>query len=476
MDNVNSIEEKSIPNTNAESAKASGLQRKVIMIGIALGLLIFFLLIYFAFLWAGNFISNIGANKSDKEKISSGVTINSDKINLQKEFDHSNPPSASASASASAPAPASAPTSASASQKCLGNGQPQITYDVKGNPVVICSDNGSTVKSVGNNGIFSDNNIHSANINGLKTEPVLKNRVVFNRLDVPLGVSGVSSKNINSLDGGAYSSISMQQNSSSNSEPLKPIDPNKVVKEYMDTIKSNKVSTNNNSALNFATNHPVEPNQNGALSGMFQSSKMAGVKASHLGDLNLIFPKGAGVDCVLDGAIDASTSGYVSCTISENMYSANGRTLLAEKGSTAFLEYRAVSAVGQTRFPLIATSIRTPNAITFDLDSGAQGLLGETGASGYVDNRWGERLGAALLVALIGDGITYEIATHSPSGQSSVPQYQQSQGVAQSIPSQVLASTISIKPKILKVQGETVRIVSVRDIDFSSVYKLIEKK
>ena len=52
--------------------------------------------------------------------------------------------------------------------------------------------------------------------------------------------------------------------------------------------------------------------------------------------------------------------------------------------------------------------------------------------------------------------------------------YQQSQGIAQSIPAKVLESTINIKPRILKNQGETVRIVAARDVDFSTVYKLVK--
>ena len=46
--------------------------------------------------------------------------------------------------------------------------------------------------------------------------------------------------------------------------------------------------------------------------------------------------------------------------------------------------------------PIIWTRVRTPHGVIVDLDSPATGPLGESGIDGYVDNRWGERIGAAL--------------------------------------------------------------------------------
>lgn len=50
-------------------------------------------------------------------------------------------------------------------------------------------------------------------------------------------------------------------------------------------------------------------------------------------DPNLLLPKGTFIGCSLDTRLVSSIKGGISCTISENVYSSNGATLLIEKGS-----------------------------------------------------------------------------------------------------------------------------------------------
>ncbi|HEY8096964.1 MAG TPA: TrbI/VirB10 family protein [Methylobacter sp.] len=484
---MNSVEENTMPSVNEELGKATGLQRKIVMGAIAATLIGISVSLYFGIHALGGWFGSIGNSGADKKKVSAGVAVAEKPVDLQKDFDK--PVVASAPKVPPPTNPALTPDASDAAlskalaQRTKAKCTPEVTYDIKGNPVVICADNGSTVKE-------SQANAGNKGAGG-------RRQAEFNRLDVPLGVSSVSPPPAPSANSGYANNISNNQYSVADTrrespQYIQPVDANKVVSGYLDRIKSVNADLQGGNHSPFAPPAPSPVGRpggvgaagagtgagssgSGALEGAFTNSHLSGVRAGKLTDLDLLWPKGAGVDCVLDGAIDASTSGYVTCTIGENKYSANGHTLLVEKGSTAFLEYRATSAQGQTRFPLIATSIRTANGISFDIDSGAQGPLGETGASGYVDNRWGDRLGAAMLVAIIGDVMSYEIAKNSPAGQAGVPSYQQSQGVAQSIPGQVLQSTINIKPRILKLQGETVRIVAARDVDFSTVYKLTKE-
>jgi type IV secretion system protein VirB10 len=85
--------------------------------------------------------------------------------------------------------------------------------------------------------------------------------------------------------------------------------------------------------------------------------------------------------------------------------------LLVERGSHLDGEYRVASVrPGTVRIPVLWTRIRTPNGVTVDLDSPGTGPLGESGIDGYVDNRWVERIGAALLLSLIDDAVQIGIA------------------------------------------------------------------
>lgn len=460
-DTNNSIEEQTIPSLTEETKKAQGIKRWVLMGGIALAILLLVGSLYLAKGAVQHWFSSFSNHNPDHSKAASGIDLkdNSQPRDLEAEIPKAPQPAVADETTPQQPTK-TADNSAQAKFNRMLHGECKntgITYDIHGNPVVVCTDNANPA---------------------VPATSAARPARFFNRLDVPLAVANVKN------GGGSYDTSSYNGSEAAGASgsgypsgihPLKQLDPNQVVNDYLQRVNANHGAAGMMPNATAQASKPAPSGKDeGVLAADFAASHLSGVKAAMLGDLNYIWAKGQGVDCVMDGAIDASVSGYTSCTVSGNVYSANGRTVLVEKGSTAFLEYHGISAIGQTRFPLIASSIRTPNGVTFNLDSGAQGPLGETGASGYVDNRWGDRLGAALLVALLGDVAQYEI-TKAQNNNGGTNIYQQSENVAQSIPGKILNTTINIKPRILKLQGETVRIVAARDVDFSTVYKLVAK-
>jgi type IV secretory pathway ATPase VirB11/archaellum biosynthesis ATPase len=93
-----------------------------------------------------------------------------------------------------------------------------------------------------------------------------------------------------------------------------------------------------------------------------------------------------------------------------NVFSEDGRVLLIERGSHLDGEYRIASAdPARCASRCSGQRIRTPNAVTVDIESPGTGALGESGIDGYVDNRWGERIGAAMLLSLIDDAVKFVI-------------------------------------------------------------------
>jgi len=213
----------------------------------------------------------------------------------------------------------------------------------------------------------------------------------------------------------------------------------------------------------------------GPLFGTLEKSAAGRVRAEMIGDRSLTIPKGTLFLCSLKTKVISATSGFVGCQTERNVYSENGKVLLIERGSHMDGEYRIVQVKpGVTRVPVLWTRLRTPTGVVINLDSPATGALGESGMGGYVDNRWGERLGAALMLSLIQDAIVY--ATFKPTATDGTSQTQlimpNTTTEGGKLAEQVLNTTINIPPLIYQNQGAMAGVYVAHDIDFSSVYAL----
>lgn len=159
------------------------------------------------------------------------------------------------------------------------------------------------------------------------------------------------------------------------------------------------------------------------------------------------------------------------CTLTRNIYSDNGTTLLLERGSEVTGEYQANLKQGQSRLFVLWDRIKTPNGVVIDLASPATDSLGAGGVSGYVENHFWKRFGGAMMLSLVDDAATYA----ATNGGNSINNFQSSSDSAESMATEALKSTINIPPTFYKNQGERVGIVVARDLDFSTVYQLKAK-
>lgn len=212
----------------------------------------------------------------------------------------------------------------------------------------------------------------------------------------------------------------------------------------------------------------------GALSGMLTPTSTPMVRAGLLGNLSLTVRKGTPVECVLSTKIVAMVPGLVKCRLTSPLYSANGKVILADRGSEVVGEQNGTVKQGQTRLYVLWTEIATPEGVIIPIDSPAADALGGSGLDGEVDNRWMQRIGASLMLSLIDDAFAYRTAKAGASeGGAGVLQGTQQQG--QSIAEKVLDSTINIPPILYKHQGEKISIIIARHLDFSTVYALEPK-
>jgi type IV secretion system protein VirB10 len=211
----------------------------------------------------------------------------------------------------------------------------------------------------------------------------------------------------------------------------------------------------------------------GLFGGQLQGSATPRVAATMLGNRSLTLPKGTAFTCALKTKVITATSGLVGCQVQRNVFSDDGRVLLIERGSHMDGEYRIGSVrPGTVRIPVLWTRIRTPNGVTVDIDSPGTGQLGESGIDGYVDNRWFERIGAAMLLSLIDDSVKLVIQNQANDTQANTVVLPSTTANTSKLAEKVLDSTINIPPLIYQNQGGIVGIYVARDVDFSSVYEL----
>ena len=221
-----------------------------------------------------------------------------------------------------------------------------------------------------------------------------------------------------------------------------------------------------------AGNAPTPPT--GALfGGLLQASATPRVAASTLGDPSLTLPKGTAFTCALKTKVISATSGFVGGQVLHNVFGADGRVLLIERGSHLDGEYRVASfRSGTVRIPVLWTRIRMPNGVTVDIDSPGTGPLGESGVDGYVDNRWVERIGAAMMLSLINDSVQFVLQNQANETSGDTIVLPSTSSGTSKLAEKVLDSTINIPPLIYQNQGGIVGIYVARDVDFSAVYEL----
>ena len=194
------------------------------------------------------------------------------------------------------------------------------------------------------------------------------------------------------------------------------------------------------------------------------------VRAGMLGDRSLILAQGAKIDCAGDTAFDSTEAGLSTCTVTKNVYSDDGRVVLIERGSQINSQYRSNLSPGQKRTFILAARIETPHGVIVEIDSPAADALGRMGIDGYVDNHWGQRIGAAMLLGITQDAIGY-LATRGGNSNGSVV-YENTQQQGNDMATRVLNSTINIPPTLTQNQGAEFTIVVARDLDFGTVYAL----
>jgi type IV secretion system protein VirB10 len=224
-----------------------------------------------------------------------------------------------------------------------------------------------------------------------------------------------------------------------------------------------------------ATGSDTPTGGNTALGDALKPTKTVAARAQKLPTMTYLIPKGAKGDCTLETAIDSQLPGLVTCVLAFDIYGANGKAVMLERGTTLTGETRSQVQQGQNRLFVLWAEARTPTGVTAQLDSPATDALGRSGVTGEVDTHFWDRFGAAILISVV-NGATQAGASYaSGAGTNGGTSINYNPQGANSVMTEVLRNTINIPPTIRVAQGERVQILFARDVDFRPVYALSDR-
>lgn len=194
--------------------------------------------------------------------------------------------------------------------------------------------------------------------------------------------------------------------------------------------------------------------------------------AGRLPDLDYLLKTGTTIPCAPVTKINTTFQGLVICRLTNDIYSANGNTLLLERGATATGQQTQALLNGQARVFVLWTRIDNPSGVTIDIDSPSAGQLGASGVEAFVDNHFWKRFGTAILVSLIDDVSGFLIARESARGDGAV--FSSTTASGSELSTEILEQQANIPPTGIVNNAKVINIIVARDVSFDSVYRLLK--
>ncbi|KGD42893.1 traF protein [Burkholderia pseudomallei] len=208
------------------------------------------------------------------------------------------------------------------------------------------------------------------------------------------------------------------------------------------------------------------------------STRPQAAKATMLAHPSLTVPSGQMIPCGTRTELDTTVPGQVSCRVSRDVYSADGKVKLIDKGAHVDGEIATAMKQGQNRVFVLWTRLRNPDNAIVQIDSSGTNSLGSAGIPGQVNTHFWERFGPAVLISLFSDtsqaGLQYAAnrASNNGSGNNTYLNLDNTSNTSNQLATEALRATIDIPPTLYDQQGDAVNIYVRRDLDFSDVYTL----
>ncbi|HCD7964432.1 type IV secretion system protein VirB10 [Klebsiella pneumoniae] len=207
-----------------------------------------------------------------------------------------------------------------------------------------------------------------------------------------------------------------------------------------------------------------------ALASRMKPARMAVAQASVMPHPNLTIAQGTMIPCGTNTELDTTVPGQVKCTVSRDVYSADGTVKLIDKGAVVTGEQNSGIQNGQNRVFVLWTRLRNPDQTIVNLDSSGTNALGSAGIPGQYNSHWWERMGDAVFFSVLTDGMKAGIA--SINNNNSDVSFNTTENSTDQLATEALRAKINIPPTLYAAQGDAVSIYVARDLDFSTVYGL----
>lgn len=258
------------------------------------------------------------------------------------------------------------------------------------------------------------------------------------------------------------------------SEPLSSSERRKLGGGVMAYVDGNEETKNGSSSVPSIAGSAISGIGGGLeqFSNTFDSPKYKDGKASltSVTKQDFLLRSGTNIPCALITKVVSTYAGLVSCSVISDVYSANGTTLLIEKGSTISGNQSVSLAQGQARLFVTWANVKTPEGVNVQIDSLGTDALGASGIEAHVDNHFNERFGGAIMLSFIDDA--FATMSNKIAKNNSDITTDSTSDAAKDIAGIALENSINIPPTGYVNIGERVNILVARDIDMSNVYKI----
>lgn len=266
-------------------------------------------------------------------------------------------------------------------------------------------------------------------------------------------------------------------------------------KALLDRLKSNMLIMNSGGGLFGGSSSDnseeqlagMDPNSQFGSLVVRSTTKAAKVRATHIGNLNLIIAQGRVIQATLETAINTDLPGPIRAIVSRDIYGEAGEYPLIPKGSRLIGQYNSNIIAGQSRVYVMWTRVIRPDGVDIALGSPLIDQIGQAGVGGFVDNKFREMFSRAVLASVFSIAIAYGVEqvsdenTQTTSSSPTTGFFSQSGGTASSATvnslnrlgsttASFIARFINVKPTILVDQGSPVMVFVNRDLLFPAEY------
>ena len=191
----------------------------------------------------------------------------------------------------------------------------------------------------------------------------------------------------------------------SNGQPAAPAPPTPKERKLAGSVIFDAYAEKNGQPRSQGTAVPAgqlnqaDNNNPNDISAKLKPSTLDGRLAGRLPNLDYLLKRGVTIPCALKTGINTTLSGFVICNVISDVYSANGKTLLIERGASIFGEQQSNLKQGQERVFVLWTRVDNPSGVSADLDSPGTDQMGFNGVPGFVDTHFFDRFGAAIMIS-----------------------------------------------------------------------------